>query len=47
MGEITSALIGITLVLTAVFVPMASSAARRARSIASSRSPSCRRWAFR
>ncbi len=44
MSEITGALIGIALVLSAVFLPWPSSADRRVSSTASSPSPSCRRW---
>ncbi|MFD2273232.1 efflux RND transporter permease subunit [Undibacterium arcticum] len=45
MGQITGAIIGITLVLIAVFIPMAFfSAVRSVRSIASSRCRWCPRW---
>ena len=47
MGQIQGALVGITLVLSAVFVPMAFSAAPSARFTVSSRSPWCRRWCCR
>lgn len=44
MGQIQGALVGIAMVLSAVFIPMAFLAALRARFIASSRSPSSLRW---
>ncbi len=47
MQELQVALIAIAMVLSAVFLPMAFSAARPGSSIASSRSPSCRRWRCR
>lgn len=44
MGQIQGALVGIAMVLSAVFIPMAFLAAPRARFIASSRSPSSLQW---